>query len=1047
VAQAERLVGSGAVLKADLEGKTVRGTVIVNSRELQTGLKLLTPTLVDSLCPCYMTKERGLICPHAIAVALVLVKRATDPLRDAKYREEQRRSRRLAAVNEADYIRRVPDDTPGALPARLELELDPSWAEGFGAGGVALACHVAAGGHRVPAGDVPRDVDFAFSRPHESLLYVLEDIAEGPLPSRLQLAPADFLNVVALHRGAGLAVRGADPLPVEPTPLSTYLHLDLDRETGELILFPHTEVPFAGPAETPRYFVHGREGWVLGAGRLWPLAEVLPAPYHGLYAGVITVARPDVPRFMQRELPLLAQACRIESDLSEDLFTIEPAAPRFRLAVRGSPASLSATLYAVYGDLELAANRPDARADFALPDPGDLLRYYGRNLPAEQQALEVLRGTGLAGEAGDALTPIIDKRHVMNFLGGRLPALRRLGWRVDIEGRVTALLEETAFVTPVVHIEPPPAGGGWFDVSFDYEDESGASISAADIQCALRKGEAFLSRGNRTFFIDADAVEAMGAVFEDCGGTAGDRPGAFRVGDIHAAFVKASLDALDGVDVESAPAWVRRAEQANRSLALPQAVVDPPLDGVLRPYQHEGVAWLRFLEVNGFGGLLADEMGLGKTLQTLAWLRMRRHAPACRDKPALVVCPTSLVGNWLQEAARFAPELRVLELSGSDRHNRWEDVPASDLAVTSYALLRRDADRYRDLSFSAVILDEAQHIKNRNTQNAVAARSLRAGQRLVLTGTPIENSVMDLWSIMEFLMPGYLGASDAFRLHYEQPIARGGPEAAEAQKRLRRKLQPFLLRRLKCDVARDLPPKIERVLTCRLSPDQALVYRELLAQSRRSISSMVSRQGFQRSRMEILALLMRLRQTCCHLDLLKLERLTAEQPSSKLDQFNELLDEALDAGHRVLVFSQFVGMLQILRTALAGRGIDHCYLDGSTRDRMAEVHRFNTRREIPVFLISLKAGGTGLNLTGADMVIHFDPWWNPAVENQATDRAHRIGQQRTVYSVKLITADTVEEKVLAMQKRKQAVVNATVESDEAVMQTLSWEDVQELIEL
>ncbi len=456
---------------------------------------------------------------------------------------------------------------------------------------------------------------------------------------------------------------------------------------------------------------------------------------------------------------------------------------------------------------------------------------------------------------------------------------------------------------------------------------------------------------------------------------------------------------------------------------------------------------MRFMEQNGFGALLADEMGLGKTLQTLAWLQLERTDPDAQGKPALVVCPTSLVGNWAAEARTFTPALSILVISGKDRHDLWDELKDTDLAITSYALLRRDLDNYDDHEFSALILDEAQHIKNRATQNAIAAKQLRARQRIVLTGTPMENSVSDLWSIMDFLIPGYLGAHDVFKQLYEQPIARGGLEAESAQTRLRRKLQPFLMRRLKTDVAGDLPPKIERISTCQLSPDQSTVYRELLEASRRKIASMVKKKGFNQSRMEILTLLMRLRQTCCHLDLLKLEGVKAQQPSSKLDQCFELLDEALDGGHRVLIFSQFVSMLHIIRDELEDRGIAHCYLDGSTRERMQEVHRFNTNRDIPIFLISLKAGGTGLNLTGADMVIHFDPWWNPAVENQATDRAHRIGQKRTVYSVKLITEDTVEEKVLALQKKTRAIIDATVESDEQAIKSMSWEDIEAIFDL
>jgi SNF2 family DNA or RNA helicase len=296
-------------------------------------------------------------------------------------------------------------------------------------------------------------------------------------------------------------------------------------------------------------------------------------------------------------------------------------------------------------------------------------------------------------------------------------------------------------------------------------------------------------------------------------------------------------------------------------------------------------------------------------------------------------------------------------------------------------------------------------------------------------------------------MPGYLGPHESFRRHYELPIAQGGFDGEEAQVRLRRKLNPFLLRRLKADVAKELPPKIERVASCTLTADQQQVYRTLVEQSQRTLADLVRERGFKRCTIEVLKTLLQLRQVCCHIDLLHLQNVQSTQPSAKLDLFLELVDEAIDGGHRILVFSQFVSMLTILRRELDSRHIRYCYLDGATKERQKIVHEFNSDRAIPLFLISLKAGGTGLNLTGADMVIHFDPWWNPAVENQATDRAYRIGQRRTVYSIKLITKGTIEEKVLALQKKKKSIIDATLATDEGILESLTWEDVEDLLRL
>jgi SNF2 family DNA or RNA helicase len=436
-------------------------------------------------------------------------------------------------------------------------------------------------------------------------------------------------------------------------------------------------------------------------------------------------------------------------------------------------------------------------------------------------------------------------------------------------------------------------------------------------------------------------------------------------------------------------------------------------------------------------------MGLGKTLQVLTHL----DSVGRQAKPSLVICPTSLVFNWAAEAVKFTPKLRVLALNGPDRHVLFDRIPGSDLVITSYALIRRDAERYRGLEFDTVVLDEAQHIKNRQTQNAVAVKSIRAAHRLVVTGTPLENSVLDLWSLYDFLMPGYLGTAQDFRERYEMPITKERDAACIA--RLGKRVKPFLLRRLKRDVAKDLPAKLEQIAWCDLTQEQAAVYQQLLAHTRKEVMAAVGEQGLAKSRMLVLTALLRLRQVCCDLRLLAkkddAEAKGPADPSGKLQLFGELLDEIVDGGHRVLVFSQFTSMLALLREELAARGLDHCYLDGSTKDRGAVVERFQSDEKVPVFLISLKAGGVGLNLTGADTVVHFDPWWNPAVEDQATDRAHRIGQTRVVTNYKLITRGTVEEKILNLQRKKREVIAATLTGEEAFTESLSWDEIQELL--
>lgn len=1051
---AQTLYDRGAVQESIFEDPMIRGSLAFGNRSIVTRAKVLKDGTCENMCPCRDSTERGIICAHVIAVGLALVKRHTDPDRARKHFEEARKAARLAKVDEAAYIKRVSSPRADTTPARVVLCLGNGWQDACRAlmrgqaGRIPLLCALEWKGARKPVDAVPTSTTFFMSKKDESLLYVLEDICEGPVSSRIDMGPADLINVLNLHTGKPLFEEGREEgLVVNAAPMQSILKMDIDPESGELLLDLHTELPFSPNGHRPIYTVAGKAGWAYDAGNFWPLQGLLPPPLRMLYTEPVRVPREAVPRFLQHELPLLQEHLTVQTDLSLDLFTIEPTAPTFHLRVKGSPASLAATLYAGYGKYVMVAGKQDPMGHFALPDPEDVLRFTVRNPPEEAKALVRLASLGLKGMVGDQLEPLVGMREVLNFIGRDLPILRRAGWKVDFEGRINELAENTPSVTPVVHVRGEQSGHDWFEVDFEFDDGRGGTLSPADVQRALLKGESYIERGGRTLLLDTGAITAMNEVFADCAVGEGSQPGSFRLSGIYSSYVKSSLDALDGVDVEAAPSWIAAARKQNRELKVEPVSLAPELDSILRSYQREGINWLRFLEANGFAGILADEMGLGKTLQTLAWLALKRLQDDADGKPSLIVCPTSLVENWVEEAHRFTPTLRIMSISGSARHEKWSELPNCDVVVTSYALLRRDIDHYLAQDLACVVLDEAQHIKNRSTQNAIAAKRLLARHRLVLTGTPIENSVADLWSIMDFLMPGYLGSHATFKTSYEQPIARGDADGEYAQARLRRKLHPFLLRRLKREVATDLPPKIEKVAICTLTPDQQTVYKELLESSRRKVFEMVMKNGFQRSRMEILKTLLRLRQICCHLELLKLPNLESKMPSAKLDLFFELLDEVLDGGHRVLVFSQFTSMLSILKRELDERRIAYSYLDGATQERLKVVREFNTNRSIPIFLISLKAGGTGLNLTGADTVIHYDPWWNPAVEDQATDRAYRIGQKRTVYSMKLITKGTVEEKVLDMQRRKKAVIDATLETDEQVLSAMNWEDVQELLAL
>jgi SNF2 family DNA or RNA helicase len=675
-----------------------------------------------------------------------------------------------------------------------------------------------------------------------------------------------------------------------------------------------------------------------------------------------------------------------------------------------------------------------------LPDPKSTTRYSTRDFAAEMTATERMRRAGFTGPDSQGRWNLHGENRVVNFFARDYPRWQK-EWDVTLEERL-----ERSTAKNFERIEPrlqiTSSGERWFDVEMSLVSAEGEKFSAADIQRLILSGSGHTRLKNgRIALIDTGALEEFNEVLRDCAPQQHQK--GYRFSDVQAGFLDATLRQQPGWQVQAPPAWRERATRQSGQAKLECPPLGP-LEGVLRPYQKQGVAWLQFLRENHFGGILADEMGLGKTLQTLAFFsslfKNRKLAG-----PALIVCPTSLVFNWVSEAKKFTPELKVLALHGAGRHEFFEAIPKSDLIITSYALIRRDAERYQEFEFDTLVLDEAQHIKNRQTQNAVAVKAVRAKQRLVLTGTPMENSVLDLWSIFDFLMPGYLGAAQDFRERYEQPITRDKDLAA--QSRLGCRLRPFILRRLKREVAKDLPEKLEQVSYCELTDDQREIYQQLLTVSRNEVMAAVGANGLARSRMIVLNALLRLRQICCDLRLLKMEgNKFTDENSGKLEMFGELLEEAIDGGHRVLVFSQFVSMLALLKEKLAADKMEFCYLDGATTNRGAVVEKFQANDKIPVFLISLKAGGVGLNLTGADTVIHFDPWWNPAVEDQATDRAHRIGQTRVVTSYKLITRGTVEEKILALQQRKRAVIKATLGGEESLVENLTWEEIQGLFE-
>lgn len=580
------------------------------------------------------------------------------------------------------------------------------------------------------------------------------------------------------------------------------------------------------------------------------------------------------------------------------------------------------------------------------------------------------------------------------------------------------------------------SGIDWLSVSAEWEAE-GLQLTPADIQRLATATQRFVRLPNAGWVeLDVAAVQEAHEMMADLG-----------MDSLATAPVKIPLQQAAHWGEEElrrfadSPQARELRERLQSFKGVPSQEIPVGLRAELRPYQKAGFDFLCHLAQLKLGGILADDMGLGKTLQTLAWLLWLKQRHPRQPKPSLVICPASVLHNWRREAERFTPDLSVLVLeSGAERHNLRRQIPQHDLIVTNYALLRRDLEALRKFSFRALVLDEAQFIKNPGAQVTQSVKQLKAEYRLALTGTPLENRLLDLWSIVDFIQPGYLGSQEHFLQTYE--ITGASEEAAVAQRiarrRLAAKLRPLLLRRLKKHVARDLPDRIEQRRDCPLGDEQRKLYLAELRRSRDQVMRAVETQGLQKSKMHVLAALTRLRQICCHPRLVG-----SDAPSGKTETLFELLDPLVAEGQKVLVFSQFVQMLQILEAECRQHNIPTYLLTGQTRNRQELVSAFQNDAEPGVFLLSLRAAGTGLNLTSASYVILYDPWWNPAVEAQAIDRSHRIGQTHTVNAYRLIAPGTVEEKIWDLQQRKAQTI-ADVLGEQGFARSLTQADLEYL---
>ena len=1008
---ARNLVRLGKVLKVKETEGTFQGELAGAKRSMKVVVKVISPTHVKNLCNCSMSRATGAMCEHAAAILLASISKPP-------------------AESAAQIGPRKKSSVAGKYDASQELQvLDVSLSPKFPYEGV-RAVQL-----RRAKKEDGLDADYTLAG------WMLQNVGKVDT-TMLSLPEGKVSSFYRAISGHARIRKGNDRVQLESGVLRPILELELDPDSPSLLWLKLAE---------------GQEGLIQLGDCLaaWDdAASVLciSKTNSSKLAGLIAVSDLLAGDWLQVEardfvqsLALWAQSFYLPENYGG--LSVREAAPSIELEISGSGRALQAQLFAVYGD------------QIRIPLDTNVTEYEGfpiessergvwllRNVEAEHVAHRAMMRAGFEMMEGSSLMFLRGEDDVIEFLTCVVPSLREK-WTVHTEEKLTRVASRLGRIVPNISIKGQGAEGAghrvagsgtdWLacDVTWQCEDQV---LDRNSVRRLLQSGNRTinLKNGKKAVISEFDANVMEGFLLDT---DPRQEAGNFYFSAQQAPYIK-RLRAYYGED------------SVEENIDVPSLPVG--INGVVRDYQREGISWLYQRAVSEGGALLADDMGLGKTLQSLAFISLwGEHAPKEIKGPALVVCPATLVGNWRDEAAKFFPDLKVVVMYGARRSQYIDDIEKADIVITSYALLDRDIDIYKNQSVKAVLLDEASAIRNPDTLAAKAVRKIESPMRVAITGTPVENSVRDLWSIYQFILPGYLGTRDEFKQRYEVPCGGEVPDMG-AMQRLRWRTGPFMLRRTKSLVAKDLPPKVESIIWCDPSKEQKEHYEGILRHGSEQVNELrSSSSGRGSARMQMLTVLLRLRQSCCDLRLLdsELEGMALAEMSAKLVRLLELLDEAQRGGHRVLVFSQFTSMLSLIRHELDDASLDYCYLDGSTRDRSAEVDRFQDPDGPPAFLISLKAGGYGLTLTAADTVVLFDPWWNPAVEAQAADRIHRIGQTKPSMIYKFITRGTVEEKILRLQEKKKSIISAAtgdIEDDNApVMSGLSEDELLSLLEL
>ncbi len=765
-----------------------------------------------------------------------------------------------------------------------------------------------------------------------------------------------------------------------------------------------------------------------------------------LSAFPIEIPNQQVELFREQYFPLIAQALPIKSDIVQWRDIHAEAVPRLYLH-EDKDNILRAVLRFGYGEHEarLGKSNEPPYGVFSIPDTWELIRVH-RQPDRENHFYQLLTDPVYRLKRAGAPHPygtleLRARAHPFDFLMHSIPLLTQAGF--EIYGEEDLKLGRVNRNTPTLRVSIT-SGIDWFDLKaiVEFGDQQ---ASFHDIRKALKRGENYIKLADGSIGqIPAEWLEK----YKHLWGLAQETEDGFRLNDIHLSLIDSLLE--DDATIQTPPELIQRRERFRSFERIAPQPLPAGFTGELRPYQKHGYDWLHFLREYNFGGILADDMGLGKTVQVLTYLQSLNEIRAERSDPtgersrstaALLVVPKSLITNWQRESEKFTPSLRFLEYMGNFRNKDISVFNDYDVILTTYGTMLRDIEILHKYKFHHIILDESQAIKNPLAKSAKAARLLNAEHRIVMTGTPVENNTFELWSQFAFLNPGLLGSMDYFKKEFANPIESAGDE--KTAETLRKLVYPFILRRTKEQVALELPPRTERIVYTDLDSAQKKLYTQTRERYRAELLGLIESEGMNHARFKVLEGLLRLRQIAIHPALVD-KNYKGEAP--KFEMLLETLETLQAENHKALIFSQFVETLKLVKKELEARKIKYAYLDGQTPHRQSRVDMFQNDPSIPFFLISLKAGGVGLNLTAADYIIHLDPWWNPAVEMQASDRAHRIGQTKPVFIYKIIARDTVEEKILQLQEKKRALVKSIIATEASFFKSLTQDDVKVLFE-